>query len=211
MDLLIESFFCYCCVYDSPLYGFAAKQIFNSHVVCLYLKELEDDEEEPVYIPFGTDKDLKLAVNPEEEDGEEKFNCACNGCLGQDACDEFFFGAYCVATVKRYFAENKYHCTIKGAYKVFVANYNRVLDYHSFDDNKESAGMRRTEVTRPPLCMKVGSLKYALFWIKWQIENGPLKNYYTEERRKRKLMKMAKEAEKEGKSKYRYVEQQEQE
>ena len=209
MDLLIESLFRYCCVYDSPLYGFAAKEIFDSDVVMLYLKEVEDDEEEPYYTQFGTDKNLKLAKDPEEEDGEDKFNCACSACIGQDACDEYLFGSYCIATVKRYFSENKYHSTVKGAYKVFVANYNRVLDYHSFDDNRESAGMRHTEVTRPPLCMKNGSLKYALFWIKWQVENGPLKEYYTEARRKRKLVKMTKDAKIEAKSKYRYVEPQE--
>ena len=96
----------------------------------------------------------KNIANHEEEDGEDKFNYAYNACIGQDACGEYLFGYYCIATVKRYFSENKYHSTIKGAYQVFVANYNRVLDYHSFDDNRESAGMRHTEVTRPPLCMK---------------------------------------------------------
>ena len=204
MDLLIESLFRYCYVDDSVRHGYAAREIFESDVVMLYLKEVEDDEDEPFYICFGSDKDLKLAKNPEEEDGEEKFNCACTSCRSQEACDEFIFGSYCVAAVKRYFDENKYHSKVKCAYQVYVAHYNRVLDYHSFDENYENRGMRHTEITRPPLCMKNGSLKYALFWIKWQIENGPLKEHYTEERRKRKRQAMTKKAKLEANNKYRY-------
>ena len=64
--------------------------------------------------------------------------------------------------------------------------------------------MRHAEITRPPLCMKNGSLKYALFWIKWQIENGPLKEHYTKERRKRKRQAMTKKAKLEANNKYRY-------
>ena len=207
MNLLIESFFRYCYVGDCPLRGHAAREIFESHVVCLYLKEVEEDQDEPFYTLFGNDPECKLALNPMEEDGVYKFNCACNDCKGQDACDEFMFGPYCVAAVQRYFAENKYHSKVKGAYQVFVAHYNRVLDYHSFDWQKESEGMRHTEITRPPHCMKEGSLKHALFWVKWQIENGPQKEYYDDERRKRKRNRMLREAMKEASKKYRYIEQ----
>ena len=207
MNLLIESLFRYCYVGDCPLRGHAAKEIFESHVVCMYLKEVEENEDEPFYTLFGNDPKRKLALNPMEEDGVYKFNCACHDCRGQEACDEYMFGSYCVAAVERYFVENKYHCKIKGAYQTFVAHYNRVLDYHSFDSNRESEGMRHTEITRPPHCMTVGSLRHALFWIKWQLENGPLKEYYDEERRKRKRNRVLLEAKAEATTKYRYIEQ----
>ena len=122
MNLLIESFFRYYYVGNDPQYGHAAREIFESHVVCMYLKEVEEDEDEPFYTIFGNDKNLKLALNPMEEDGVYKFNCACYECRRQDACDDFLFGSYCVAAVRLYFAENKYHSKLKGAYQVFVAN-----------------------------------------------------------------------------------------
>ena len=49
MNLLIESLFRYCYVGDCPLRGHAAKEIFESHVVCMYLKEVEENEDELIW------------------------------------------------------------------------------------------------------------------------------------------------------------------
>ena len=205
MHLLMESFLRYCPCHDSPLSGFAAREIFKSDVMVLHLKEVETDEEEPKYVMFGNNKNLKLAPSIEDRDGDDKVNCACEDCNYQDECDEYIYGPYCVAAVKRYFSENKCHSSVRCAYQVYVAHYNRVLDFHSFNWHNDSAGMQQTEITKPSYCMKEGSLKYALFWIKWQIENGPEKAWYEQERERTKRLKMAKMAKKAGKFKYRYT------
>ena len=103
------------------------------------------------------------------------------------------YGPYCVAGVKRCFVENKFLLAERCAYQVFVAHYNRALDFHSFDPYHGSAGMRQTEITKPTYCMQEGSLKFTLFWIRWQIEKGPKKDYYDEQRAKKKRIRMTKQ------------------
>ena len=88
---------------------------------------------------------------------------------------------------------------------MYVSHYNRALDFLSFDRDNERKSMRETQVTKPPHCMKEGSLKHSLYWVKWRVENGPEKAFYQEVRirkKRAKVMKMAKEA---SKSSYRYV------
>ena len=172
----------------------------------LHLKELEDDEVEPTYTCFGNDATLDLAAAPDDTGGEYKFNCRCEQCEGQDQCDEYAYGPYCVAVAKQYYAENKNFATVKNAYKVFVAHYNRAVDFHSFEGLDHKGTIRTTEIIRPPYYMKEGSLKFALHWVKWQIENGPLKGHYIEQRRERRRKRRAVEAEREAKSVYRYIE-----
>ena len=50
VDLLLDSFIRYKTCHDCPLSGFAAKEIFQSHVECIPIKEVETDEEEPIYM-----------------------------------------------------------------------------------------------------------------------------------------------------------------
>ena len=53
--------------------------------------------------------------------------------------------------------------------------------------------------------MKEGSLKHALFWIKWKMECGPEKEFYHEVYARKKRAKMIKMAKEETKFKYRYT------
>ena len=175
MNLRIESFVNYHQCFDSPLTGFAAREVLESDVGLLHLKEVELDEEEPRYEIFGKGKNLKLATSITDPDGDHKVNCDCNDCTEQDECDKFVYGPYCVAAIKRHFEENKYNSSLRCAYQVYVTHYKRVLDFHSYNTNNNRKGMRQTEFTKPTYCMKEGSLKYALFWLQWQIENGPEK------------------------------------
>ena len=205
VDLLLDSFIRYKTCHDCPLSGFAAKKIFQSHVECIPIKEVETDEEEPIYMMFGNDKGLKTAPSSLDKDGDDKVNCKCNDCNFQDECEEYTYGPYCVTAVKRYFDENKYNTSLRCAYQVYVAHYNRVLDFHSYNPYSSSDTMRNTEVTKPTYCMREGSLKYVLFWMQWQIANGPEKEYYDEMRAKQKRIKMNKLAKQAATFRYRYA------
>ena len=204
INLLVESFIRYKTRDDCPLSGFAAKEIFQSHVRCLEIKEVETGEEEPTYMIFGNGKDLKTSTSSLDKDGDDKVNCKCDDCNYQDECDEYTYGPYCVSAVKRYFNENKYNVSLRAAYQVYVAHYNRALDFHSYNPFSSSENIRDTQVTKPTYCMKEGSLKYSLFWIQWHIENGPEKEYYNQMRSKKKRIKMNKLAKKAATFRYKY-------
>ena len=155
---------------------------------------------------FGDNTNVKLATSTTDPDGDHKVNCDCNhDCNGQDECDEYIYGPYCVAAVKRYFEENKYHPSLRCAYQVYVAHNNRVLDFHLFNWHNKRAGMRQTEITKPPYCMQEGCLKYELFWVQWKIENGPEKDYCDAERERKERAKMNKLTRKEASYKYTYT------
>ena len=192
-------------IFDDYAGSYAAREIFDSDVILLHLRELETDEEEPSYVMWGTDPNLKLNKHYVDEAGIEKANCDCDDCMFADVCDEYRFGSYCVAAVQRYYNENKYFATVKNAYVVFVSHYNRALDFKSFNLHNEQKGMRPTGITKPPHCMMQGSLLFSLLWVQWKIENGPEKDFYDEMRRKKKRKKMEEEAAKEASKKYRYI------
>ena len=81
--------------------------------------------------------------------------------------------------------KNLYRATLKNAYVTFVSHYNKVLDVQSFEEN-EGKMLRETRITCAPLCMKEGSLCYAMHWMKWKMNTGPLKDFYDNEDKKRK-------------------------
>ena len=120
-------------IFDDFAGSYAAREIFDSDVILLHLRELETDEEEPSYVMWGTDPKLKLNKYYVNEAGDKKANCDCDDCMFTDVCDESRFRSYCVAAVKRYYNENKYFATVKNAYVVFVSHYNRALDFNSFN------------------------------------------------------------------------------
>ena len=101
-----------------------------------------------------------------------------------------------MSAVKRYWDENSHSATVKDAYVTFVAHYNRVLDWHSYGEG-DTNRLRPTKITKPPHCMRKGSLRFAIQWIKWQIENDSEKVHYDELRKRRKLDEYEKEREKE--------------
>ena len=193
----LDSLVSECVVNDTPLFSVTARNIRVSDLLFLELKEIEDEEEEPLYQCFGYNPKLCVMKSCFDLEGDYKKNCACQGCEFTDVCDEYRFGSYCVTAVKRYYEENKFFATLKDAYIVYVSHYNRALDLHSFNKDNESAGMRDTQVTKPPHCMQEGSLKHSLHWVKWSVENGSEKAYYRELRirkKRAKVMKMAKES-----------------
>ena len=205
MKVMIQSLLTKFPIYDDFAGTYAAREIFDSDVILLHLRELETDEEEPRYEMWGSDPNLKLQGRYVDEEGNEKVNCDCDDCQFEDVCDEYRLGPYCVAAVQRYFHENKYFATMKNAYVVYVSHYNRALDFHSFNWHCERKGMRATGITKPPHCMRQGSLLFSLLWVQWKIENGPEKDFYDEMRKKTKRQKMEAEAKKEATKKYRYI------
>lgn len=195
-----------CNVNDTPLFSVTARILKFSDMSFIELREFDNDAEpEPWYQVFGHNPKLILKPSPMDHLGEMKKNCSCDECEFYDVCDEYRFGPYCVAAVRRYFEENRFFVTLKDAYIVYASHYNRALDLDSFKrDNAERKGLRSTIITKPPLCMQEGSLKHSLYWIKWKIENGEEKPYYQEVRRRRKRAKIMQIAKDESKSKFRY-------
>ena len=135
-------------VNDTPLFSPTSRVLKHTDMMFLELKEIELDDEEPLYQCFGYGKNLSLWKDKDDSDDEDKKNCACEECTYNDICDEYRFGSYCVAAVERYYKENKFFATTKDAYVVFVSHYNRVLDVDSFNRDKASAGVRPSEVTQ---------------------------------------------------------------
>ena len=75
----------------------------------------------------------------------------------------------------------------------FVVHYNRAIDYTGFVE-ADHHKIRPTTVSKVPLCMRMGSLRFACQWVKWQIENGPYKDWYAQQRKNRKFSKKRKVA-----------------
>ena len=133
-----------------------------------------------------------------------KIHQNCTECY-HNCGDEYLFGPYCVAAVKRYFNENKYIASVKDAYVVFVEYYNRGLDWRSFETDDREVEFRPSTTKMPHLCMKQGSLVFAMQWTKWQVDNGPMKEFYDEKRKRKRKAKMAKEAQRIAKGRLRYM------
>ena len=195
-------------VNDTPLCSVTSRHLKYSDYYLVELKDIELEDDVPVYQLFGYGRNLKLSRLPEGtlevDDDEQHARCDCNECEYADICDEYQYGPYCVAAVKRYYEENKFFATTKDAYIVFVSHYNRALDFKSFDRFNERKGVRPSDVTKPPLCMREGSLRHSLHWVKWQIENGSEKAYYQEMKIRKRRAKKMKEAEEAAKAQFRY-------
>lgn len=170
---------------DDPTFQRVNSSVSYSDVLFLNVKEVEEDDIEPVYFVFHN---CKSKPGPGQE--EDTMHHTCEECF-YDKCCEYMFGPYCVAAVKRYFEENCYIANERDAYVTFKAHLNRRLDHHSFE-NSTNETIRPTQITRVPKCMREGSLYYAIEWIKWQRAHGPHSEWYAEQRRKRKRAKMAK-------------------
>ena len=54
--------------------------------------------------------------------------------------------------------------------------------------------MRKTQISHPPTCMKMGSLKFSIVWIKWQIEYGDYKEWYAGQVKRKKRARTLKQA-----------------
>ena len=178
----------YVAVRDDPLSQEVAKLVKESDVVFLNIKEAETEDPEPRYFVFDGVKS-KVGIGREED----TMNCDCEDCF-IDACWEYLWGPYCVAAVERYFEENYYIATEKDAYVVYVAHLNRRLDAHSYDDSGAAERLRPTQISKPPHCMRVGSLTHCIKWIKWQRTAGPHASWYTAQRLRRQRNRQAAQA-----------------
>ena len=193
LTLKVNALIAYTKVSDDPRKQQIASELLGSDLLFLEIKEIEEDDVEPVYEIFGEGEPLcKDHADPFEG---WKINNNCETCYA-DCCDEWRFGQYCVSAVKRYWNENSHCATIKDAYIIFVAHYNRVLDWHSYGEGYNHK-LRPTRLTKPPYCMRKGSLLFSIQWIKWQIENGSEKELYDEIRKRRKLDELEKDRERE--------------
>lgn len=168
----------------------------------MHLDDIEEEDPEPEYVLFGLDPGTKTARYPTNEEEDDTLNVRCQDCA-IDYCDEYLHGGYCACAVKRYWEENKYTATVRNAYVVWITHYNRRLDNKSYRDNLEGY-LRDSQMSKPPLCMKDGSLKFSLQWIKWQIENGLMKDHYDQERAKRRRVRENKEAKRLAEMSFRY-------
>ena len=194
LTLKVNALVGYTKVNDDPQRQQIASEVLESDLLFLEIKEVDDDDIEPVYEVFGEGE--PLCKDHADIVSEWKVNNNCDDCYA-DCCDEWRFGEYCVQAVKRYWNENSHSATIKGAYTTFVAHYNRVLDWHSFGEG-DTHRLRPTKVTQSPHCMRKGSLLFAIQWIKWKIENDALeKDFYDDMRKRRKIDVMEKERERE--------------
>ena len=198
LNLKVDTFLAYTKVVDDPTRQQIASELLFSDIKLLEgIKEVDDDDIEPHYVVFGEGQ--PLCRDHADISAEWKINNDCGSCYC-DCCDEWRFGQYCVSAVKRYWEETQHTANEKDAYVTFVAHYNRVLDWHSYGEGSTHR-LRPTETTKPPHCMRKGSLKFSLEWIKWQIENGSEKDYYDEKRRIKKIELKEKQAAKELKKK----------
>ena len=167
----------------------------------LRLNDIKDDDLEHIYEMFGNN--AKLANSSQNMCNKTCLNRNCKDC-DLEACDEYRFGHYCVAAVKRYYDENEYITTIKDGYVTFMVHYNQALDWHSFATNTHYK-LRYTKISRAPKCMRDGSLKFACQWLKCKIENGPHKEWYNQQRKKKIQLKKEEVAKKQADKQFRYT------
>ena len=199
LTLKLNAFLAYTKVDDNPKKQQVALEVHQSDIDELELTEIgeEQDHIKPTYEVFGSDQ--PLCKDHADIASEWKINNNCPNCY-IDCCGEWRFGQYCVSAVERYWDENKHSATLREAYIHFIAHYNCVLDWHLYGEGFTHK-LRKTQVTKPPYCMRKGSLKHAIQWIKWQIENGSEKEWYDELRRRKRLKRMEKETEEEHRKK----------
>ena len=209
LTIQVNGLVAYSKVSDDPRRQHIASELLESDLLFLEIKEIEDNDTEPVYEVFGEGE--PLCRDHADISAEWKINNNCDSCYA-DCCDEWRFGQYCVSAVKRYWNENSKNATIKDAYTTFAAHYNRVLDWHSYGEGDTHA-LRPSKLTKPPHCMRKGSLLFSIQWIKWKIENDESEiEFYNEMRKRRKLDELDKQREqqqrkkefKTRKSSYRY-------
>ena len=178
----------YVAVHDDPIAQEVGKLIKTSDVIFLNIKEVEEEEPEPRYFLWDGVEAIK-GIGREDE----TIHPTCEDCFC-DACFKYLWGPYCVAAVERYFEENHYIANERDAYVIYVAHFNRRLDAHSYDDSGNAEQLRPTQITRPPRCMREGSLSHCIKWIKWQRRCGPHSEWYASQRRRRQRSRQTSEA-----------------
>ena len=178
----------YTAVRDNPLLQEVAKLVKQSDVIFLNVQEVEEDIPEPRFFVWDGVDAIKGCGQE-----EETIHPRCRDCFA-DACCEFLWGLYCLAAVERYFHENYSIANEKDAYVVFTSHFNRQLDIHSYNESGNAEALRPTQITKPPLCMREGSLKHAIRWIKWQKAYGPHADWYNSQRRRRQRNRQTAEA-----------------
>ena len=95
--------------------------------------------------------------------------------------------------MRRYYNENSYVATLRDAYMIYVAHYNRYLDLDSFKTS-DTERLRLTKICKPTKCMKMGSLITAMRWVQWNLEHGPHSEWYINKRCRRQMARIAKTA-----------------
>ena len=178
----------YTAVRDDPLSQEVAKLVKQSNVIFLNVQEVEEGIPEPRFFVWDGVDAIKGCGQE-----EETIHPRCRDCFA-DACCEFLWGLYCLAAVERYFHENYFIANEKDAYVVFTSHFNRQLDIHSYNESGNAEALRPTQITKPPLCMREGSLKHAIRWIKWQKAYGPHAEWYNSQRRRRQRNRQTAEA-----------------
>ena len=178
----------YITVQDDPLSQEVSKLVRESNVLFLNIKEMEGQESEPRYFMFETVEPIRGMGREDETIHPNCADCFC------DACYKYLWGPYCIAAVERYFEENKYIANKRDAYVVYVAHLNRRLNAHSYDDSGNAEALRPTQISRPPICMREGSLSYCISWIKWQRTCGPHAEWYASQQRRRQRTRITSEA-----------------
>ena len=176
---------------DDPLHHAVNNEVKHSDVLFLNLKEFEEQDTEPVYVLFSNcNTHVGAKIDPNVDPTEHTCMQGCNDCF-IDTCCEYLYGGYCFAAVKRYFNKNTHIAGLRDAYVYYVAHFNRQLDIHSYRESGNAESLRASTISKPTKCMKEGSLKVAMQWVQWQLNNGPHAEHYATERRKRQNLKRA--------------------
>ena len=144
-----------------------ARFVYQSDIRFLHLEDTSGLKSEPIYVPFGGSEMVFTTIIRGAQVPTSLVSCAeC----GLHSCDEYKYGDYCVAAVKRYYETNTVNCTLKGAYVIFEAFYNRIKEVKNFELTKEIPAP--PVIYRTPRCMKEGSLRFALQWCKYHMERN---------------------------------------
>ena len=178
----------YVTVNDDPLTLEVNKLVRESNVIFLNIKEVEEDKNEPRYFVWDWVEAIK-GLGREDE----TIHPTCTDCF-YDTCHGYLWGPYYVAAVERYFKENHYIANERVAYVIYVAHYNHRLDVHSYDGSGAAERLRPTQITKPPKCMKEGSLRHCIRWIKWQRTCGPYADWYSSQHHRRERSRQTNEA-----------------
>ena len=128
-------------------------------MVFLSIKEVEEDDPEPSYFPFG---DAETVKGSGREDGALSTNC--NKCF-YNACCEYLWGVYLAAVMKHYFGENHLIINKRDVYTILTTHLKCRLNIHSYEESSNSEVLRPTQITRIPTCIKEGCLGWVIKWI----------------------------------------------
>ena len=104
-----------------------------------------------------------LTVSDEEVEDEKR---ECSLC-GWNKCQDEVFGDYCMATVERYFVDDKMSANSEHAERVFVKAFNSALDFYTFQHTCTLSDTD-SKFLYPPICVQNGSMLHALGWFERQ-------------------------------------------